>query len=104
MLTEDDVIAAVCNKLREMDFDIEQALITFEKGIDIIAFKGDYRLFIEAKGETSSKRFSSRYGKPFNQNQIKNHVGKGVIVSDESDDCTSRIKTYRSSRCSARYR
>ncbi len=90
MLTENDVVSAVCFKLKEMDFEIRQALHTSEKGIDIIAYKDNYTLFIEAKGETSASKLSSRYGKPFNQNQIKNHIGKALlavsrIISEHKD-------------------
>lgn len=73
-----------------MDFEIRQALHTSEKGVDVIAFKDNFSLFIEAKGETSALKSSNRYGKPFNGNQIKNHVGKALlavskIVSDNKD-------------------
>lgn len=53
MLTENDVIAAVCNKLEHMGFDIKQKLHTSEPGIDIIAVRDGFTLLIEAKGETS---------------------------------------------------
>lgn len=80
MLTENDVVAAVCNKLGEMEFEIQQALHTSEKGVDIIASKDGFTLFIEAKDETSATKTSSRYGKPFNNNQIKNHIGKALLT------------------------
>ena len=83
MLTENDVIEAVCNKLEDMDYEIRQRLHTSEPGIDIIAVKDNFTLMIEAKGETSALETSSRYGKPFNQNQIKNHVGKALLVASK---------------------
>jgi hypothetical protein len=83
MMTENDVIAAVCNKLEDMDFEIRQKLHTSEPGIDIIAVKDTFTLMIEAKGETSALETSSRYGKSFNQNQIKNHVGKALLAASK---------------------
>jgi hypothetical protein len=80
MLTENDVVSAVCNKLKAVDFEIKQALHTSEQGIDIIAVKDRYILLIEAKGETSASKTSSRYGKPFSQSQIKNHIGKALLA------------------------
>lgn len=80
MLTENDVISAVCRYLQNMNFEIRQALHTSEKGIDIIANKDNYNLFIEAKGATSALETSSRYGKPFNKNQIKSHVGQALLA------------------------
>ncbi|MEK4248209.1 hypothetical protein [Paenibacillus sp. FSL W7-1287] len=91
MLTENDVIAAVCNKLENMNFEIRQRLHTSEQGIDIIAVKGNFTLMIEAKGETSALGTSSRYGKPFNRNQIKNHVGKALLAASKL------ISSYRDS-------
>ncbi|MFT4413894.1 hypothetical protein ACLM5H_08550 [Fredinandcohnia humi] len=37
-------------------------------------------MFIEAKGATSALKTSSRYGKPFNKNQIKSHVGQALLA------------------------
>jgi hypothetical protein len=81
MLTENDVVAAVCKKLEGMDFVIKQALHTSEPDIDIIAVKNDYTLYIEAKGETSALKTSARFGKPFSQNQIKVHVSKALLAA-----------------------
>jgi hypothetical protein len=83
MLTENDVISAVCNKLIDLDFEIRQKLHTSEKGVDIIAVKDSYTLFIEAEGETSATKTSSRFGKPFDQSQIKNHIGKALIAASK---------------------
>lgn len=80
MLTENDVVSAVCKKLKDIGFEIRQSLHTSERGIDIIASRNNYTLYIEAKGETSALKTSNRYGKPFNQNQIKNHVGKALLA------------------------
>jgi hypothetical protein len=35
MLTENDVISAVCNKLIDLDFEIRQKLHTSEKGVEL---------------------------------------------------------------------
>ncbi|MFB5088317.1 hypothetical protein PGC35_14120 [Psychrobacillus sp. PGGUH221] len=80
MLTENDVISAVCRYLQNMNFEIRQALHTSEKGIDIIAKKDEFSLFIEAKGATSALKTSSRYGKLFNKSQIKSHVGQALLA------------------------
>ncbi len=51
---------------------------TTEKGDDIVAKHpfGKYNLYIEAKGETSSIERTSRYGKPFTDKQMLDHVAK----------------------------
>ncbi|WP_379159401.1 hypothetical protein [Paenibacillus sp. sgz5001063] len=91
MITENDVIRAVCLKLDKHGFSIQQSLNTLEKGIDVIARRNDFILYLEAKGETSALITSKRYGKPFNQNQIVDHVAKALlsvskILTTRTDD------------------
>lgn len=83
MLTENDVITAACLKIEELGFDIVQSLHTSEKGIDIIAHKDEFTLYVEAKGETSASQTSSRYGKPFNANQIDSHVSRALLTASK---------------------
>ena len=74
MLTESNVISAVCDYLRKNGYEIRQQLSETEKGDDIIAVRGAETLLIEAKGETSSKETSNRYGKLFTRSQVHDHV------------------------------
>ncbi len=76
MLTENDVVQAVAAHLQSEGYHIDQELSTVKHGIDIIATKQTprMRLLVEAKGGTSSKEFTNRYGKEFTQNQAKSHV------------------------------
>ncbi len=91
MLFEGEVIEFVCNYLAEHDFEIIQKLSTKEQGDDIVALKSGMKLIIEAKGESSSNKNSSRYGQPFNYNQVKTHVGAALykvleILTREMND------------------
>lgn len=82
MLTENDVVTAVSNYLIEKGYAINQALTTSQQGIDIIATHPTHdRCLVEAKGATSSKKSSNRYGIEFNNNQIKTHVGVAILKS-----------------------
>lgn len=58
-------------------------LNTNSKGIDIIAYnnKNNNRLFIEVKGETSSKGHTNRFGKAFDGKQIRNHISRAVFAA-----------------------
>ncbi|MEL6439548.1 MAG: hypothetical protein AAFQ80_09875 [Cyanobacteria bacterium J06621_8] len=78
MLYEDDVIEAVCTYLKDQDFTILSKCATTEKGDDMIAEHpfGKYNLYIEAKGETSSKEGTNRYGMLFKGSQMLDHVAK----------------------------
>lgn len=97
MLTENDVVQAVVNYLMKNGFDILSQATTVQRGIDIEAKnkKNKMHLYIEAKGATSSKPETNRFGKPFNNNQIESHVSRAIlklmkIISNDPD--SHRIK------------
>lgn len=95
MLSESDVISSVCKHFELQGYEIVQRLAETEQGDDIIAMDGDgNKCFIEAKGETSSKKTSSRYGKAFSSSQIGVHVAKAfyraVQMKEENPD-TSQV-------------
>lgn len=81
MLTESNVIAAVCRLLETHGFEITQRLVETQQGDDIIAIDRDSKieLVIEAKGETSSKLHTARYGQPFSSAQVSDHVAKALF-------------------------
>lgn len=79
MLDENDVIEILSAHLKQEGYEILQALHTTEKGVDLIAHKLGKagRLFVEAKGGTSSREGSNRFGKPYTKNQVFDRVSKG---------------------------
>ena len=81
MLTENDVVKAIGSYLRERGYEIIKEKTTNERGIDLIASGTNQTWCIEAKGATSSKLGTKRYGKPFNQSQILSHVSRAVYES-----------------------
>lgn len=87
MLTENDVIQAVSEYLRSKGYRIDRALSTAERGIDIVAVNGstEKRLLVEAKGGTSSKAATARFGKPFTLNQARSHVSVALY-------CAARLR------------
>jgi len=80
-LTENDVIAYVCAWLEAAGYVIEQRLHTTQSGDDIIALRSDgaIRLLIEAKGATSARAGSARYGTAFDQSQASVHVAEAAF-------------------------
>jgi len=76
MLYEWDIIEAVCKFLSSQGYEIVQKRTESQRGDDIIAVSSDgsEKIFIEAKGETSSKNGSARFGKPFSRSQVRDHV------------------------------
>jgi hypothetical protein len=99
MLFEADVINAVCKQLESRGYHIRQRLQTTQQGDDIIAVKQTSvpcELYIEAKGETSSRRGSERYGKPFDSAQVRIHVAEAFykaaeVLSRQHKDVETRV-------------
>jgi Holliday junction resolvase-like predicted endonuclease len=83
MLTEDEVVDAVCSFLESCGYRIVRRATTMERGDDIVAAKGDDRftLHVEAKGETSNRRNSARFGKPFDAAQCRDHVANAFFAA-----------------------
>lgn len=79
MLTENQVIDAVCEFLELNGWQIIERARTTQKGRDIIASKKGSILKIEAKGETSDHQGSARYGKPFDGAQCRDHVANAFF-------------------------
>lgn len=75
-LTENKIVDAVAQHLAAAGWTIAQKLLTTDHGTDIIAERSDRpgRLLVEAKGGTSSKEHTRRFGKPFDGGQVKSHV------------------------------
>lgn len=78
MLTENDVVENLAKFLESKGYYILSSQDTNSKGVDLVAKKGDESLHIEAKGGTSSKPFTARFGKPFTKNQIKSHIAGAI--------------------------
>lgn len=82
MLTENEVVEAICSYLLDNQCEINQKLSTSQTGIDIIATKlNGIKCYIEVKGATSSKPNTSKFGKEFDKSQVKTHVGVALVAS-----------------------
>jgi hypothetical protein len=86
MLTESNVIDAICIKLQSENYQIRQKLLPVQKGDDIVAVKQviGRMLYVEAKGETSSRLNSKRYGKPFESADIRVNLGEALYKVAET--------------------
>ena len=80
-LTENDVVAAVCDALQKEGWRVDQRLETTERGVDVIARSGSVLLCVEAKGGTSSKTGTARHGQPFSRAQVASHVARAFYTA-----------------------
>lgn len=90
-LTENDVVAAVCRYLEEKGAQITTRASTLERGPDIVAVIGDREMTVEAKGETSSKPGSNRYGKRFSSSQVRVHVARAFFTATAATGDGTRL-------------
>jgi hypothetical protein len=83
MLTENDVVEAVGHFLTDNGFRLVQQLTTSQIGDDLVVEQGQtgVRLSIEAKGETSARSTSARFGRGFDSAQVSVHVAEAVFKS-----------------------
>lgn len=84
MLTENHVIEGVCRYLTDNGWHIVSRATTSQTGYDIVAIRQDtstIELRVEAKGGTSSKRTTARYGKPFTSSQVPVHVAQALCTA-----------------------
>lgn len=81
LIYHQDVVDAICEYLEDHSFEVEQALTSMHPGVDIIAARDESeetKIYVEVKGETSSKESSSTLGKAFNNAQTKDHVADAL--------------------------
>lgn len=86
LLGEMAIIGSVCRYLEAEDYRITSRVGSVsEHGIDIIAMSQHtkVRLYVEAKGQTSSKSETKRFGKEFTRSQKRDHLGKALLKSCE---------------------
>jgi hypothetical protein len=83
VITENDVIEAVCRHLEQNSYQIIKRCSTAQKGEDIVAehVSSGITIRIEAKGETSDLPSSKRFGKPFSRSQCQVHVANAFYTA-----------------------
>ena len=70
LMDENFVVAAAIRALETAGWTIRSHAMTNQTGVDIVAERDGRRLYVEAKGVTSSVRSSNRYGKLHTSGQM----------------------------------
>ena len=88
MLNENDVVGIVERHLRDSGWRILRRSSTTQTGPDLEAEHptSARHLFVEAKGATSARPGSRRYGKPFDRNQARDHVANAFYSAAKVQD------------------
>lgn len=84
-MDENAVVESVCQRFEAAGSKVLERRTTKEQGIDVVAHNpsnGHY-FYVEAKGGTSSRVGSPRFGLEFNQSQVFDRVAKGVFTCVE---------------------
>ena len=82
MLDENDVVEAVCAYLPSQGYRVTEKRTTVEQGVDIVAVhQSGTTLLVEAKGATSSRPGSNRFGKPYTPSQLFDRTSKGFYTA-----------------------
>lgn len=83
MLTEDEVLQAVKKHLLAQGLRVETVATSSEHGPDLVATPPDgrWQLVVEAKGQTSSRSASARFGKEFDGAQVQSHVARAFFTA-----------------------
>jgi hypothetical protein len=94
VLTEDDLVDAVCDHLETAGYEIMRRCATTQRGDDIVAVRrrSSIALYIEAKGETSNRPTSKRYGKAFSRSQCRDHVANAFYTAARMMDAEGMPK------------
>ncbi len=81
-MDENEVVISVCTRLVAMGCKIDRQLTTKEKGIDVVAHNlaSGHKFFVEAKGGTSSRDGSARFGRAYSLSQVFDRAAKGVFT------------------------
>ncbi len=86
-MNENDVVNSICWLLEKHGYSVISKKNTYQQGVDITAkhTTSGEMFFVEAKGNTSSKDNTAKFGQPFSNSQVKNHVSAAFF-------CVAKIR------------
>jgi hypothetical protein len=85
MLTEDQIVTALHAHFTKEGYNVEGLCNTTQHGVDmqVRCPTSGRRIFIEAKGGTSSRKGSARHGKDFTPTVVFQRVAKAIYTAME---------------------
>lgn len=95
-MNENHVIAELKQYLQRRDYLLISECSTIMQGIDLVMMKGSQEIWIEAKGSTSSRETSNRFGKVFNDAQCHDHFSRAFFKACQMrDEAKQSLKDVR---------
>ena len=85
-LTEDETVEILMAHLEVQNWTIESYCLGYQRGVDIVAVKDEVRMYVEAKGAKGNPNASQTTRKHFDSGQIKDHLGKAIVKSLETQN------------------
>jgi hypothetical protein len=85
-VNENHVIAELKKHLLERGYEFVSECSTIMQGIDLVMRKDEREIWIEAKGKTSSRENSNRFGKEFNDAQCHDHFSRAFFKACQMRD------------------
>lgn len=93
MLTENNIVDYLENYFQGKGGKIICKSNTKQTGIDLQVEINGKTCWIEAKGASSSKTYTSRFGLPFTNNQITNHITRAILKTLKIQSKTDKRKS-----------
>ena len=82
LLNENEVVDAIAVHLASCGWEVHQALHGHQRGVDIRATGPDgTHLVVEAKGGTSSRPGSAKYGKPMSPGEVRINIAEAFYTA-----------------------
>ena len=91
VLDENDIVIAVRDHIAAAGWTIEQFQLSNQHGPDVLAERSGDRLRVEAKGATSSKVGSKKYGVPFDSADVEINLADALYKTCVGVDAYRRL-------------
>ena len=91
-LTEDRTIELLLNHLKANEWIIISYCLGQQRGYDIVAERNGVKLYVEVKGARASDGSPTKKRKYFDSGQIKDHMGKAIVKSMETQNSFPNAK------------
>jgi hypothetical protein len=85
-LTEDQTVELLMEHLKASGWNIISYCLGQQRGYDIEAERNNQKLYVEAKGARAGDSSPTKKRKFFDSGQIKDHMGKAIVKSLETQN------------------